>query len=746
LGPILFEGISNLAYKRPVSADSGWGCCPDSNALIDGQIQNTSWQNGFAWTGGNSCYSGGCPAGFKQATIDLGSTQTVVRLDWWTHDVNSVPLSWKVEVSQDGKSFAEVYSTSSPMCRGETLSFNIGWYYPACGQVARFTPVQVRYVRYRFDDRTLFRGLHGWAAEVEVFGSPDPVIREPVALSIPAPGVLGNDISGPGDVLQALLAELPTKGALKFNTDGSFIYLPQAGFSGTDSFTYKSNNEGKESNLATVTISVFNSSDNHAPAITSTPPAGGKAEKLYSYPVAATDPDAGDALTYTFASGIPTGMSIEAASGLLQWTPTVAQVGTHSGIIIKVADQNGLFATQTINITVKPANRAPVINSSAPTIATENEPYIYAVQASDPDAGDTLTYSLPTAPAGMTINSNTGLISWTPASAQIGEHPVIVLVQDQDGLQVSQSYTVKVDVASIIVPNVEGVTLAAAQTALTAAQLKLGNVLNLYDETVPAGLVLSQQPLGGASVAKNTAVDLIVSQGPAPVSVPSVVGFTQAAAESALLAARLAVGTVTSVNSDTVPAGVVISQNPSAATPVPKNTTVDLVVSSGPALVTTPNVTGFDEAAARAALLADNLTIGTVGTASSDAIPAGQVISQNPAAGVKLAKGSAVDLVVSSGPAAPGFAAIQVLPESPLLLTGETLSLSALAILDDGTSQSLSGETWTSATPSVATVNASGVVTALAEGQTVISAQKDGVRRQLPCPVGDNNLDRLTDM
>ena len=326
-----------------------------------------------------------------------------------------------------------------------------------------------------------------------------------------------------GDVLTYSLTTAPA--GMSIDTDTGLIqWTPAPAQAGNPSVIVKVQDQDGLSATQGFTIAV--SQTNHAPVISSTPPAGVKAEKLYSYPVVATDPDAGDALTYTFASGVPSGMSIDAATGLLQWTPTAAQVGTHSGIIIKVSDQNGLFATQSIDITVKPANRAPSIGSSAPTVATENEPYIYAVQASDPDAGDTLSYSLPTAPDGMTINQNTGLISWTPASAQIGEHPVIVQVQDQDGLNTTQGYTVTVAVASVIVPNVEGVTLAAAQAALTAAQLKPGNVLYLYDETVPAGLVLSQQPLGGASVAKNTAVDLIVSQGPAPVSVPSVVGFT----------------------------------------------------------------------------------------------------------------------------------------------------------------------------------------------------------------------------
>ena len=217
-----------------------------------------------------------------------------------------------------------------------------------------------------------------------------------------------------GDVLSYSLTTAPDGMSIDTAT-GLIQWTPAPAQAGNPSVIVKVQDQDGLSATQGFTIAV--SQTNHAPVISSTPPAGVKAEKLYSYPVVATDPDAGDALTYTFASGVPSGMSIDAATGLLQWTPTSAQVGTHSGIIVKVSDQKGLFATQSIDITVKPANRAPSINSSAPTVATENEPYIYAVQASDPDAGDTLSYSLPTAPDGMTINQNTGLISWTPSSA-----------------------------------------------------------------------------------------------------------------------------------------------------------------------------------------------------------------------------------------------------------------------------------------------------------------------------------------
>ena len=56
------------------------------------------------------------------------------------------------------------------------------------------------------------------------------------------------------------------------------------------------------------------------------------------------------------------------------------------------------------------------------------------MDASDPDAGDTLTFSLDSAPSGMTIDANTGVIQWTPSNEQVGSNPVTVRVQDTGGL------------------------------------------------------------------------------------------------------------------------------------------------------------------------------------------------------------------------------------------------------------------------------------------------------------------------
>ena len=138
---------------------------------------------------------------------------------------------------------------------------------------------------------------------------------------------------------------------------------------------------------------------------------------------------------------------------------------------------------------------------------------------------------------------------------------------------------------------------------------------------------------------------------PARVTVPNVAGMTQAAATAALTGAGLAAGAVTQQTSATVPAGSVISQNPAAGTQADAGSAVALVVSSGPQMAAVPDGTGITQADAEAALTGAGLVLGTVTTQFSDTVPAGSVISQNPAAGGQAAIGSAVDLVVSAGPA-----------------------------------------------------------------------------------------------
>ena len=251
--------------------------------------------------------------------------------------------------------------------------------------------------------------------------------------------------------------------------------------------------------------------------------------------------------------------------------------------------------------------------------------------------------------AGLVVGTVTPQASSTvPAGNVISQNPTaptLVNVGSAVNLVVSSGP------AQVAVPNVVGDTQAAATTAITGAGLVVGTVTPQASSTVPAGNVISQNPTAPTLVNVGSAVNLVVSSGPAQVAVPNVVGDTQAAATTAITGAGLVVGTVTPQASSTVPAGNVISQNPTAPTLVNVGSAVNLVVSSGPAQVAVPNVVGDTQAAATTAITGAGLVVGTVTPQASSTVPAGNVISQNPTAPTLVNVGSAVNLVVSSGPA-----------------------------------------------------------------------------------------------
>jgi hypothetical protein len=135
------------------------------------------------------------------------------------------------------------------------------------------------------------------------------------------------------------------------------------------------------------------------------------------------------------------------------------------------------------------------------------------------------------------------------------------------------------------VPNVVGVTQAAATTSITGAGLVVGTVTTASSATVASGSVISESPSAGTSVSSGSTVNLVVSTGPAQIAVPNVVGVTQAAATTSITGAGLVVGTVTTASSATVASGSVISESPVAGTSVNSGSAVNLVVSTGPAQV-----------------------------------------------------------------------------------------------------------------------------------------------------------------
>ncbi len=169
----------------------------------------------------------------------------------------------------------------------------------------------------------------------------------------------------------------------------------------------------------------------------------------------------------------------------------------------------------TVNLTVSPPMSPPVFTSTPKTFATTDNFYQYVAFAVDPDIGDTLTYRLVTAPAGMTIQPATGIIQWLPGSADLGPHPIRVMVEDDTGLADFQDFTLTVQVPAIV-PDVIGLPQATAKTDIGNASLRVGNLLDTFSAIVPAGDVVDQLPLGGTEVPNGSDVNLFLSIGPGP--------------------------------------------------------------------------------------------------------------------------------------------------------------------------------------------------------------------------------------
>lgn len=198
------------------------------------------------------------------------------------------------------------------------------------------------------------------------------------------------------------------------------------------------------------TVNVVTQASNQAPSIVSTPPQTGTVGQPYAYDVRATDPD-GDPLTFIFDES-PAGMSIDAALGTIRWTPTADQLGPQS-VVVRALDNLGGWSTQSFSVQVRAVNVPPGISSTPPTEAVATSVYSYPVRATDPD-GDPLAFTLTQAPAGMTIDSASGLIQWTPSATQVGSQSVSIAVNDGQGGTATQTYTVVVSATALNRPPV----------------------------------------------------------------------------------------------------------------------------------------------------------------------------------------------------------------------------------------------------------------------------------------------------
>ena len=142
---------------------------------------------------------------------------------------------------------------------------------------------------------------------------------------------------------------------------------------------------------------------------------------------------------------------------------------------------------------------------------------------------------------------------------------------------------------------------------------------------------------------RNAEVTVVVSKGREPIKVPTVTGAGFDAASAAITKAGLKVARAEDVNSDTVPAGQVVSQNPAKGT-LHRGDTVTVVVSKGPVMVPVPNVVDQQDTVAEK-------TLTDLGFKVQKQYPFGdlfekKVRAQDVAAGTAVPKGSTITLTI----------------------------------------------------------------------------------------------------
>lgn len=168
-----------------------------------------------------------------------------------------------------------------------------------------------------------------------------------------------------------------------------------------------------------------------------------------------------------------------------------------------------------------------------------------------------------------------------------------------------------------------------------------------YSAEHPENTAISQSPAAGQTIMTGDPVEIVLSMGKEKTRVPDVQFKSEQEAVSALEAQELKAAK-SYEHSDSVAAGLVISQSPAAGSTVEPGETVQLVISKGPAPFDMPNVVGMTEKQAKDTLSAKGITVQIV-YEYSNSVASGTVMRQSTAAGTSVKKGDSVTLTVSTG-------------------------------------------------------------------------------------------------
>jgi len=203
-----------------------------------------------------------------------------------------------------------------------------------------------------------------------------------------------------------------------------------------------------------------------------------------------------------------------------------------------------------------------------------------------------------------------------------------------------------VPVVTIAIPDVTGLSEEEARIVLQEAGFLVTTSREASE--APEDSVIRTEPVEGTVAEEESPVNMVVSDGPALLHVPTVVGSTRERAIGQLEGQGFAY-TVRTARHDTIGVGLVISQDPEGEARAQVGSAVELVVSAGPEPIEMPRVIGLSRDRAEGMLEGLGLEVSTT-LARNNEVPPGVVARQEPAPGADVNPGWSVQLVISEGP------------------------------------------------------------------------------------------------
>lgn len=133
-----------------------------------------------------------------------------------------------------------------------------------------------------------------------------------------------------------------------------------------------------------------------------------------------------------------------------------------------------------------------------------------------------------------------------------------------------------------LVPDLTGLTVTEARTRIAAAEMRLGEQRRTFDDSVPPGRILQQNPPAGFRVKQGREIDQTISLGPEELRVPDLRGESLEHARFLLMQSGLEVGKIRTVHTDEAASNCIVASSPSPRSQLRGRAAVDLLVSLGP--------------------------------------------------------------------------------------------------------------------------------------------------------------------